>query len=62
MILFCFVQAKLYVHICTHACVCKYDGEVKCVGHDLNRCTGWRYVCCVNVGERTPPCRTPDFS
>ena len=48
MRLFCFVQAKncLYVwlHIflgCTRACVCGCDGDVICVGHDLNWCTGW---------------------
>ena len=23
------------------ACVCGCDGDVICVGHDLNRCTGW---------------------
>ena len=43
--LFCFVQANcvyvwLYVFIgCTRACGC--DGDVVCVGHDLNLCTGW---------------------
>ena len=21
--------------------VCRCDGDVVCVGHDLNRCTGW---------------------
>ena len=30
-------------------CVCGCDGDVVCVGHDLNRCTGWWYVCSVNV-------------
>ena len=25
----------------TRACVCGCDYDVICVGHDLNRCTGW---------------------
>ena len=45
MRLFCFVQAKtfccIYIFSCTRACVCECDGDVICVGHDLNRCTGW---------------------
>ena len=45
-------RAKLYVAMvvcisCTRACVCRCD--VICVGHDLNRCSGWWYVCSVNV-------------
>ena len=28
----------------TPACVCRADGDVICVGHDLNRCSGWWYV------------------
>ena len=46
--LFCFVQAKtlcmywLYVfHGCTRTCVCGCNCGVVCIGHDLNRCTGW---------------------
>ena len=47
--LFCFVQAKtlcryvwLYVFLgCTRSCVCGSDCDVICIGHDLNRCTGW---------------------
>ena len=46
MRLFCFVQAKILVSVrlyiclgCTRACVC--DGDVICIGHDLNWCTGW---------------------
>ena len=45
--LFCFVQAKtmyvwLYVLLgCTRTCVCGCDCDVVCIGHDLNRCTGW---------------------
>ena len=46
MRLFYFVQAKtlcmhgcMYFFECTRACVCGCD--VVCVGHDLNRCTGW---------------------
>ena len=55
MRLFCFVQEKNYVfmvvcipwlHSC---CVCRCDGDVICVGHDLNRCSGWWYVCCIYV-------------
>ena len=26
---------------CTRTCVCGCDCDVVCVGHDLNRCTGW---------------------
>ena len=45
--LFCFVQAKtlctLYgcMYFCTRTCVYGFDCDVVCVGHDLNRCTGW---------------------
>ena len=48
MRLFCFVQAKTfcmygrYIFLgCTRVWVCGCDGDVICVGHDLNRCTGW---------------------
>ena len=50
--LFCFVQAK---SLCMYGCmyflvafvlVCV---DVICVGHDLNRCSGWWYVCSINV-------------
>ena len=46
----CFVlsRQKLYVGIVVciswlHSClcICGCDGDVICVGHDLNRCTGW---------------------
>ena len=54
--LLCFVHAKtlcMYGCIillgCTRACVCRCDGNVMCVGHDLNWCSVWRYVCSVNV-------------
>ena len=30
-----------------------------CVGHDLNWCSWWWYVCSVYVGERMPPCGMP---
>ena len=33
--LFCFVQTKTYTSVC--GCDC----DVVCIGHDLNRCTGW---------------------
>ena len=56
---FCFVQAKtlcrygcmyfLAALVCV--CVCRCDGDVICVDHDLNWCSGWWYVCSVNVGE-----------
>ena len=43
--LFCFEQAKT---LCRYDFVfldfiraCRYDGDVICVGHDLNRCIGW---------------------
>ena len=32
-----------------HLCVCRCDGDVICVDHDLNRCSGWWYVCSVNA-------------
>ena len=47
MILFRVVQAKT---VCRYGCVyflatlvraCGCDGDAFCVGHDLNRCTGW---------------------
>ena len=48
--LFCFVQAEtLYRYGCTRASVCRYDGDVICVDHDLNWCSGWWYVFSVNV-------------
>ena len=54
--LFVLSTQKLYVgmvvciswlHSCL--CVCRCDGDVICVGHDLNRCSGWWYVCSVNI-------------
>ena len=36
-------------YFCTRSCRCRCDGDVICVGHDLNRCSGWWYVCSVNV-------------
>ena len=47
-----FIQEKtlcmyvwLYVFLgCTRACVCRYDGDIICIDHDLNRCSGWWYV------------------
>ena len=43
--LLCFIQGKklwLYVFLrCTHACVCRCDDDIICVGHDLNRCSEW---------------------
>ena len=55
--LFCvFFRQNLYVdrvvciswlHSCL--CVCRCDGEVICVGHDLNWCSWWWYVFSVNV-------------
>ena len=38
IILFCFVWLYIFLG-CTRACVC--GCYVICVGHDLNRCTGW---------------------
>ena len=43
MRLYFFVQAKtLCRYGCMYflACVCGCDGDVVCVSHDLNRCTG----------------------
>ena len=47
-------RQKLYVWMVVYigyscACVCRCDGDVICVGHDLNRCYGWLYVCSVYV-------------
>ena len=52
--LFCpgknFMKVWLYVFLGFNcACVCRCDGDVICVDHDLNRCSGWWYVCTVNV-------------
>ena len=45
---FCFVQAQIFVGmvVCiswlhSYLCVCGCDCDVVCIGHDLNRCTGW---------------------
>ena len=52
--LFCLSRQKLYVgmvvcisllHSCL--CVCRCDGDVICVGHDLNWCSSWWYVCSI---------------
>ena len=43
----CFVQAKTICKVgciyflAAHVLVCGCDGDAICVGHDLNRCTGW---------------------
>ena len=45
MRLFCFVQAKIlfrYGCMCFLAALVLVCVDVVCVGHDLNRCTGWR--------------------
>ena len=53
--LVCFVQAKIVWMYgcmyfgCIRACVCRCDGDVLCVGHAMNRWSGWWYVCSVNV-------------
>ena len=44
--LFCpgknFLWVWLYTFLgCTRACVCGCDGDVICVGYELNRCTEW---------------------
>ena len=31
------------------ACVCRCDGDVICVDHDLNQCSWWWHVCSLNV-------------
>ena len=47
MRLLCFVQAKT---LCMYGCMyflaaraweCQCDGDFICVGHDMNRCSGW---------------------
>ena len=45
IVLFCpgknFMYIWLYVFLeCTRACVYRCDGDVICVGHDLNWCSG----------------------
>ena len=50
--LLCFVKSKTvcrYGFMYLLAFVCRCDGDVICVEHDLNRCSGWWYVCSVNV-------------
>ena len=55
IVLFCpdknFMYVWLYVFLgCTRGCVCRCDGDVICVDHDLKGwCYGWWYVCSVNV-------------
>ena len=45
--LLCFVQAKTlcgydYIYfLATLVLVCRCDGDVICVRHDLNQCSGW---------------------
>ena len=52
MRLFCFVHAKTF---CRYGCIYflaalrACDGDVICIGHDLNWCTGWLLVLGVNV-------------
>ena len=47
VILLCFVQEKFHIGMvvcifcCTRACVCRCDGNVIFVRHDLNRYSGW---------------------
>ena len=53
VVLFCpckiFVYVWLYVFLgCTRACVCRCDGDVIWIGHDLIRCSG----CLRNYLER----------
>ena len=55
VILFCVVHENTLCSYfilflgCIHACVCRYDSDVICVDHELNRCSGWWCVCSVNV-------------
>ena len=54
IVLFCpgtnFMYVWLYVFLgCTRACMYRCDGDVICIFHYLNRCSGWWYVCSVNV-------------
>ena len=46
----CFVLSRQKLYVCmvvciswmhSYLCVCGCDCDVVCVGHDLNRCTGW---------------------
>ena len=53
-VLFCpgihFMYVWLYVFLgCIRPCVCRCDGDVICVGHDLNCGSRLWYVCCVIV-------------
>ena len=37
-----YVGRVIYIFLCcTSASVCRCDGDVMCVEHDLNRCSGW---------------------
>ena len=50
---------------CTRACVCRCDGDVIYVGHDLNWALGggMSSVYMLNsVGENSPPCGMPDLN
>ena len=54
--LLCFVKVNtfcryvcMYFFGCTRACVYRCGGDVICVCHDLNRCSGWWYGCRSNV-------------
>ena len=39
----------VYYFLVALVLVCTCDGDVICVGHYLNWCSGWWYVCSVNV-------------
>ena len=38
------VRCHMYFLAAPRACMSRCDGDVICVGHDLNRCSGWWYV------------------
>ena len=49
VVLFCLGKNLMYVWLyvfldCSRACVSICGGDVICVGHNLNRCSGWWYV------------------
>ena len=37
---------------CTRACLYRCYGDVICVDNDMNRYSGWWYVCSVNIKYR----------
>ena len=52
-----FVVLSRQIFLCWYGCMyflaalvllCGYNSNLICIGHDLNRCSGWWYVCSVH--------------